>query len=149
MIPRCVCWIRTCVNTAVSRAYIDDYTRLTPAYHFRSRGCDAANPNWLVLSKFHTSIFATTVDAKLYMFHKDDDQPLFSRLIKMAVKYNSFFFIFERKLHGYPLHKTVARYRASIEQLADKTGNLPLSEPQEAGRDGRRCFFTPFQTPDY
>ncbi|EGI64530.1 hypothetical protein G5I_07037 [Acromyrmex echinatior] len=41
---------------------------------------------------------------------------------------------------------TIARYRASIEGLADKTDNLPLSEPQEAGRDG--CFFSPFQTPD-
>ncbi|KYN04233.1 hypothetical protein ALC62_04999 [Cyphomyrmex costatus] len=35
----------------------------------------------------------------------------------------------------------------SIERLADKTDNLPLSEPQEAGRDGRWCFFSPFQTP--
>ncbi|KYN14755.1 hypothetical protein ALC57_13031 [Trachymyrmex cornetzi] len=39
---------------------------------------------------------------------------------------------------------TIARYQASIERFAD---NLPLSEPQEAGRDGRWCFFSPFQTP--
>ncbi|KYM79247.1 hypothetical protein ALC53_10413 [Atta colombica] len=41
----------------------------------------------------------------------------------------------------------VARYRASIEGLADKIDNLPLSEPQEARRDGRWCFFSPFQRP--